>query len=214
LLESAHTVFGSWKLRTAFAGGLAPEITPEGLEPFDVIRPGEQSRHRLGYQARVSLHPEDLTETGGGLLLADDTLAAVGLNSGPLPGLDHVNLRLIGVFATYAAPEWKVTATVNNADTRLYYAGSRKDDSFIVGYVQAERHLGYEFTGFVRWEDSAGARSATYLHLFEQFARTRGVAGLRWDFLEHQALSVQFANSHTLEGRYNDIRMQWSAALF
>jgi hypothetical protein len=168
----------------------------------------------MGYQARASLHPGEFSDTGVGIVLANNELTAVDLESPELLGFDHVEVRLVGLFATYASATWKVTSTVYDVQTRLYYTDSRGNDSFVVGYIQAERRLPHNLTGYVRWEDSAGAASSPYLHLFEQFARSRRVAGLRWDFLERQALTVQFANSLTLDGHYSDIRLQWSAAFF
>jgi hypothetical protein len=211
LLESGRTVFGTWKLRTAAAAGIAPQLTAEGLQPFNLLNP-DSHRHLMGYQARASLHPGDFTETGFGIVVANDDLTAAP--SPELLGFDHVELRLFGLFATYAAADWKVTGTVYNAETRLYYTAYRNDDSFIVGYVDAERHLTHDLTGFARWEDSYGAGGSPYLHLFEQFARSRRVAGLRWDFIPRQALTIQFTDSHTLNGRYCDVRLQWSAAFF
>jgi hypothetical protein len=213
LLESGATVFRSLWLRTAVAGGIAPQFTSEGMEPFDLLRP-DSHRHQMGYQARASLHPGEFSDTGVGIVLANNELTAVGLESPELLGFDHVEVRLVGLFATYASATWKVTSTVYDVQTRLYYTDSRRNDSFVVGYIQAERRLPRNLTGYVRWEDSAGAASSPYLHLFEQFARSRRVAGLRWDFLERQALTVQFANSLTLDGHYSDIRLQWSAAFF
>jgi hypothetical protein len=213
LLESGATVFQSWRLRTALAGGIAPQITAEGMEPFDLLRP-DSHRHQMGYQARASLHPGEFTETGVGIILANNELTAVDLESPELLGFDHAALRLVGMFATYAGMEWKVNATLYYADARLYYTSSHRDDSFMVGYIQAERRLPCNLTGYVRWEDSSGTGDSPYLHLFEQFARSRRVAGLRWDFLDRQALTVQFANSLTFDGHYSDIRLQWSAAFF
>jgi len=37
---------------------------------------------------------------------------------------------------------------------------------------------------------------------------------LRWDFVDRQALTLQAARSHTLDGHYTDVRVQWSAAFF
>jgi hypothetical protein len=213
LLESGAPVFNTWRLRMAVAGGIAPQITPRGLEPFDLLHP-DSNRHQMGFQGRASLHPGEFTETGVGILLAADALTAVEFEPPALVGLDHVDLKLFGVFATYAAASWKITVTIYDASTRLFYTAARKDDSFAVGYVQAEYRLAHDLTGFARWEDSAEARSSPYLRLFEQVARSRHVAGLRWDFMDRQALTVQFTKSHTLNGRYSDIRLQWSAAFF
>jgi hypothetical protein len=213
LLESGASVFNTWRLRVALGGGIAPQITPHGLEPFDLLHP-DSNRHQMGFQARASLHPGEFTETGVGILLANDDLTAVEFESSALPALDHVTLKLYGVFATYAAASWKVTATLYDAATRLFYTTYAKEDSFAVGYVQAEYRLAHDLTGFARWEDSGEARASPYLRLFEQVARSRHVAGLRWDFGGRQALTLQFTRSHTLDGHYSDLRVQWSAALF
>jgi len=213
LLESGAPVFTTWHLRTALAGGIAPHLTPHGMEPFDLLRP-DSNRHQMGFQGRASLHPGEFTETGVGILLANDELPAVEFESPSLAGFDHVDLKLFGVFATYAAASWKVTATIYEARTRLFYTAYSKADSFAVGYVQAEYRPVHALTGFARWEDSAGAASSPYLRLFEQVATSRQVAGLRWDFVSRQALTVQFTRSHTLDGHYCDLRLQWSAALF
>src|SRR6266702_8230891 len=103
LLESGATVLESWWLRTALAGGIAPQITAEGMEPYDLLRP-DSHRHQMGYQARASLHPGEFTETGVGLVLANDELTAVDatspqLESPGLTGLDHIEVRLAGMFA-------------------------------------------------------------------------------------------------------------------
>lgn len=212
LIESSKPVFGSWRLHIAAGAGIAPQLTPEGLEPFDLVHP-DSNPHRVGYQARASLHPGDFTETGFGVLAAYDELAAAELPPAPIR-LDHVSLKLVGLFGVYAAGAWKLAGTVYHADAHLYYTGSSVVDGFVVGYVQLERHLPDDLTAFARWEDSYGAGHAPYLKLFEEFARSRHVAGLRWDFATRQALTVQLADTHTLNGRFTDVRLQWSAALF
>ena len=72
LIESSRPVFGGWRLRTAVAGGIAPQMTSEGLKPYDLVHP-DSDRHTMGYQARASLHPNDFTESGVGVLVATDT---------------------------------------------------------------------------------------------------------------------------------------------
>jgi hypothetical protein len=214
LIESSKQVFGTWRLRTAAAGGIAPQLTSVGLEPFDLVHP-DGNRHQMGYQARASLHPGDFSETGVGVLVANDQLTRIGtLPPRAFTNFDHVDLRLFALFGTYAATDWKVLSAVYYADARLNYMTAVARDSFIVGYVQFQRRLAFDFTGFVRWEDSSRAADSAYLLSFEQFARSRYVAGLRWDFQQRQALTVQLSNSHTLDGRFSDVRLQWSAALF
>jgi hypothetical protein len=212
LIESSHSLFNDWRLRTAVAGGVAPKLTNTGLEPFDLIHP--DSGRRTGYQARASLHPGEFTETGIGVLAADDQLAASELSLRGRPGLGHVDLRLFGVFGAYAGDAWKVTGTVYYVQAQLHYLGFSVDDSFGVGYLEAERHFPHELTAFARYEESAGVGHSPYLRLYQQFFRSRYVGGVRWDFSERQALTLQVADSFLLNGHYCDVRLQWSAALF
>jgi hypothetical protein len=213
LIEGSKPAFGSWRVRTALAAGIAPQLTADGLEPYDLIHPNS-NRHTMGYQARVSIHPSEFTETGVGVLVAADEMPEVGTPSPPQVGLDHVNLRLAGVFGTYVAEDWKVQGTFYYADARLYYDTGRVDDNFGVGYLQGEYRFGWNLTGFLRWEDSVGAGYSQYLKLFEEFAAVRYVGGLRWDFARRQALTLQLGNTHTLNGHFDDIRLQWSGAFF
>ena len=212
LIESSREVFGDWRLRTAAAGGVAPKITGESLEAFDLVHP--DGGRRMGYQARASLHPGEFTETGVGILAAYDQLAAEGSTAPQHIGLDHVDLKLYGLFGTYAGDAWKVTATVYFAQAQLHYTGATVADSFGVGYVEVERHFARDFTGFARYEESVGTGNSAYLRLFEEFARSRYVGGARWDFTDRQALTVQLTDTFLLNGHFSDVRLQWSAALF
>jgi len=211
LVESGHKAFCSWRLRTAIAGGLAPIITPDGLEPFDLLHP-DSKHHQVGFQARASLHPGEFTESGFGLVVATDELPAIGLTAPPIPGLDHADLKVLGAFGIYAASNWKVHATWYHVDTQLNSPTASVSGSFGVGYVEAERRLPHELTGFLRWEGSANAGDSAYLKLFPMFVRQRNVIGLRWDFVSRQALTLQLSDTNTLDGHFSDIRLQWSAA--
>lgn len=213
LIESSREVFGRWRLRTAVAGGLAPKLNNDGLQPFDLIHP--DGGRRMGYQARASLHPGEFSDSGFGVLMADDQIAATGLRPVNGVGIDHVDLQLYGLFGAYADDAWKVTATVYVARTELHYIiGPTAEDSFGFGYIEAERHFGRNFTGFVRYEEAAGVGNSPYLHLFEQFARERYLGGVRWDFVDRQALTLQVTDSFFINGHFSDVRLQWSAALF
>ena len=211
LIESGHQAFGSWRLRTAIGSGLAPIITPQGMEPFDLLHP-DSKHHQVGFQARASLHPDEFTETGFGLIAATDELPTIGLTQPPLPGLDHVDLKLFGAFGIYAASNWSVLATWYHADTQLCSPVETINGSFGVGYVEAERRLPHDLTGFLRWEPSDNAGNNAYLKLFPMMVRQRNVVGLRWDFMPRQALTLQLSGTNTLEGHFSDIRIQWSAA--
>jgi hypothetical protein len=213
LIESSDPAFRGWRLRWALGAGIAPHITADGLDPFDLVHP-ESRRRQFGYQARASLHPNEFTETGFGGFAASDELPAIGLATPPIPGLDHADLKLLGIFGAYASNDWKVLATVYHAATRLIAPTTTSAATFEVGYVELERRFAGDFTAFARWEDSANTSHAEYLQLFPAFFRTKHLGGLRWDFVQRQAFTLQLTDSHTLKGRFSEIRAQWSAAFF
>jgi hypothetical protein len=213
LIESSRPAFGGWRLQTALGGGIAPRITPDGLDPFDLLHPNS-THHQVGYQARASLHPGELSDTGFGLLAATDELTTMGLVAPPVPGLDHVDLKLIGAFGAYAGNDWKVLGTWYYVYTKLVAPTGSPTDHFGLGYLELEKHLAGDFTGFARLEESVHASDATYLKLFPAFFKAKYVGGVRWDFVSRQAVTLQLSNSHTLAGHFSDIRVQWSAAFF
>ena len=214
LVESNHAGPDGWYLRTAAAGGLAPQLTSGGLEPFDLVHP-DHNRRQGGYQARASLHPSEFADTGFGVLAASDDIAVVSLPTTPAAlGLEHVDLTLLGVFGTYATPSWKIFATYYYVGTELHYVDRLPHNHFSVGYLQAEKRLGHEFTAFGRIEASIGAADSPYLHLFPEAGRDKYIGGLRWDFMQRQALTLQLTKTYTLQGHFADVRFQWCAALF
>jgi hypothetical protein len=213
LIESSRPVLSTWSLRTAVGTGISPVLTPRGMRPFDLLRPSP-AHGQAGFQAKAALFASEFSESGAGLLLAYDDLNAVGWPPNAAFNFDRVDLTLYGVFGTYADTNWKLTGTVYYTLANIHSTTPGVDRRFVIGYVQAERQLQYGLTAFARVEDSSGAGASRYLHLYREFAKTRYVTGLRWDFAHHQALTVQATDTRALVGHFKDVRLQWSAALF
>ena len=213
LVESSHAVPDGWYLRTAAAGGIAPQITSDGLVPFDLVHPDHNHR-QVGYQARASLHPNEFTETGVGLLAANDELAVVSQPTPQTFGLDHVDLTLLGAFGTYAGPSWKLVGTFYYVQSGLDYVDHVQHDRFELAYLQAEKRLDHQLTLFGRIETSLNTSNSPYLQLFQEFGREKYLGGVRWDFQSRQALTLQLGKTYTLQGHFADVRLQWCAALF
>ena len=79
----------------AMGGGIAPVLTPEGLEPLDLLTL-DTRRHKLGFQARIAWLPDELEDSGVGLLFAHNEIAWRGPADAPPPGFDHVDQSVIG----------------------------------------------------------------------------------------------------------------------
>jgi len=188
---------------TALAGGIAPQITPEGMEPFDPAASGFAPPSN-GIPGTCVMHPGEFSETGMGILLAHNELTrSIWSHPSWITRADGPRSRrgqVTGMFATYAGAAWKINATVYNARCPPLLCGLPPQGQFHRGYIQAERRLPHDLTGYVRWEDSSGAADSPYLHLFERFARSGAWPGCSWDFVHRQALTVQYTNCSSSTG--------------
>lgn len=213
LTESSWRLARGGALHTAFGGGIAPVLTPDGLAPFDVLSPHTRE-HQLGFQARAAFLPRELEDTGVGLLIGHNEINWLGEPPPQFADISHVDQMVIGAYASYARESWKVYGTLYHVSATLKDAVDRSsDETFAVGYVQAERQLPRHLELFARHEDSRDVNDSGYLRLFRNFVVSRTSVGLRWEFTRRHALTLQFSDSHTLVDDYREFRLQWSAAL-
>ena len=212
LTESSWHLGKRHGLRTALGGGIAPVITPEGLEPFDLLAP-DIRRHKVGIQARVTYLPDELEDTGVGLLFAHNEIAWRGPQLLVEP-FDHIDQTVTGAYLNLEANRWKLHAAAYRVEAEFgERGGPATRNDFLVGYLQIERSLPRGIDLFVRHEDSADTEASGYLRLFPHFVTWRTSVGARWQFAREHALSLQLANSHTMQDKYREFRLQWSAAL-
>lgn len=213
LVESSWHLPNGHGLRAAFGGGLAPVVTEEGLEPLDLTNPSAHD-HRLGFQARLAYLPDELGDSGVGVLLAHNELnsaddALVGTVS-----FDHVDQSVAGLYASLRKGDWRLFGAGYYTQATLKgTAAPSSEDGFFTGYVQAEWDLSGALGLFARHEDSAQTRDVAYLELFPNFVLSRSSLGLRWAIARRHALSFQISDTRTTLDDYGEIRIQWSAAL-
>lgn len=205
----------SWSrgLRTAFGGGIAPVLTDEGLEAFDLLKPN-LSRHKFGAQARLSWHPKELEETGVGLLYAHNEIGWRGPTPSPVSTFDHVDQNVIGIYARYDESNWKLQAAAYRVTA--WFDGSNVDASrqkFLVGYAQVERDLSSGMALYLRHENTDDPDNSSYLRLFPEFVNRRTTVGARWQFARSHALTLEASESRQRSQDYKEFRLQWSAAL-
>jgi len=212
LWESGWRVGGSYRVKTALGAGLAPVITPDGLEPFDVVQP-DASAHNLGVQARIAYQPNELEDTGVGLLFARNEIGAKDAPQSPLGPFDHVDQTVIGMFARGEWGPWKLQATGYHVANKLNGAEAAPSQDFFTGYVQVERDLPHGFELFARHENTTDASDDLYLQMFPKYVLRRTALGGRWQFARSHALTFEVANSDSRTESYPEYRLQWSAAL-
>lgn len=192
----------------AAAGGIGPILTRNGLEPYEVFSSRTHDR-RPAFGLRLMYLPDFTDDDGVGIVASH---AEIGLDEiGNVAQSDHVDLDAYGVFVSWTSGPWQARGTVYRIRAG-YDAPDPGSDQFWAGYVQVSRELGGEFTLLARYEDSDGASDSRYVRYFPDFVEERAVVNLRWDFSVRQALAVELASSKAREGRFRELRVQWSAA--
>lgn len=214
LVESSWHLAGNRGLRTAIGGGLAPLITADGLEPFDVTHP-DVHKYQLGFQARIGFLPDELEDSGFGLMFAHNELNWEATPPPQFANATHIDQTVIGAFGNYSNDPWHVNGAVYYIDTDPVAAGPADHyTGFVTGYLQVERNLSPGVVLFGRHENSINAADVPYLSLFPNYVPKRTVLGVRWEFHRRQAVTMQVAKSHSLVDSYGEFRLQWSGALF
>lgn len=214
LVETNWHIQGSHGIQTAFGGGLAPLLAEGELEPFDVTHPNA-NEHQLGFQARVTYLPDELGESGGGVLIAHNEINWEEEPPPQFATVTHVDQTLLGVFGSFVREPWLVTGVLYSVTAEMVGAEpSDDDDDFLVGYLQAERELPRGLTLFARYEDTSNSSEVAYLRLFPDYVVTRSAIGLRWAIGRRHALTFETADSQNMQDHFTEFRLQWSAALF
>jgi hypothetical protein len=129
----------------------------------------------------------------------------------------HAVLSIYGAYADWNSEPWRIIAANYYVDVDLDQTA--REESFISGYVQAERQLPHKLTLFGRWEDSARMQESAYVALFDDrdhdidIALRRQALGLRWDYVKRQALTIELSHVVSLKERSDEVRLQWSAVV-
>jgi hypothetical protein len=213
LWETAWRIGNRYPLHTAFGGGIAPTLTADGLEPFDLLRP-DMGRHKFGAQARIAYVPNELKDTGIGLLYAHNEIAADDDDPDTPAAFDHVDQSVIGVYAKWESEQWKLAATGYHVSAWFDGAGSDPHrNDFFAGYAQLERDFAHGVDVFARHENTLHAGDSAYLQLFPRYVLRRSTLGVRWQLARSHALTLEVSDSTSRTRSYNEFRLQWSATL-
>lgn len=210
MVESRVPFGESRALNLSVAAGLGPRLHDRELQPTEIFNP--DSRPRGGsFSLQASYLPDYWSNDGIGLLASHNE---VRIDEAVRPyGADCVDLDMLGLSFDFAPGRWRLTSAVYWIQSDFDGSADDGPDSFMSGYLQAQRTFGERFTALVRAEASSGAADSAYLALFDDFVERRSVVDLRWDFARRHALTFEWADTDTLHDRYHEYRLQWSAAL-
>lgn len=211
LFDSRRPVGTSAAVQVSLAVGIAPNPIQDKQRSF-WLDPISRGSHRVGWSARVALLPDYLGNAVG-LLGARHKLDAGDFAAkGLLQGRD-VDETVLGAYADGVWNQWTLHSALYYVDLSLQTPNAR-NENFAAGYAQLERRLTERYTVFARQEVSARAQESTYLHAVQnRFAVREPLAGVRWDFTRHHALTLEASRPTTLSNRYTRFSLQWSAVV-
>lgn len=194
--------------------GLAPKFEGQELLPFDVLDP--TSGHDLGVSTRIAYRPDVLSTNQVGLTIAYNDIAVESESNPNLADMDAIRQVTIGLFTNWRWNEWALSSNLMYFDIELQYLSGDVNDDFILGYVQAEYEATENWTLFGRVELGHGEDDSEYLQLLPAVIAHRHMLGVRWDFADSNALTIEIADTSTPtendgHDNFKELRFQWSA---
>lgn len=186
--------------------GAGPMLGEDELEALDLLHINSGS-YRPSTTLRLAYRPDALAPTEAGLFInyslipSDrDTVHYVRQSIAGLFGnWESDALRLIGEF-------YAVRTTVENE--------AITHGAFSSAHLQAEYAVLSDWTLYGRVERTFGGADDAYLLEFPHFVLDRDMIGVRFELSARQAVNLEFSNAQLHDGdRYNQLSLQWSAAL-
>lgn len=176
----------------------------ERLEPLDILDP-RKGEHGLSAAARLSYLPDAYGFNEAGMFAGYTRIPG---NRDSLPDVDQ---KVYGAFVVWGWQQTRTLGAVFYLDNRLDSAAGNARDAFGAAYLQLEYDWRANWTFYGRVEGSNGEEDDPYLARFPDLVRTRGLGGLRYDFLRRYSFKIELSRNRTDSDRYNQISAQWNA---
>ena len=194
--------------------GLAPKFEGQSLAPFDFLDP--ESGHDMTVSARVVYRPDILSTNQVGLALARNDIAVVSDSNPNLINLNSILQTTLGVFSDWEWGAWRLSTNWVYFDVEMQYGNGDVQEDFVLGYVQGEYEATEDWTVFGRAEIGFNEDNSLYLQLLPSVIAHRHMLGVRWDFANSHALTMEVADTSRQGGNlehdsFKEFRLQWSA---
>jgi len=213
-LESDFALGEKSGISLGLAAGLAPRFEGNQLVAFDILDPG--SGHELSLSGRLVYRPDVLTMKQIGLAVAHNEIDVVSDSNPNLVDLNSIRQSTFGIFYNWQWQDWRLSMNWVYFDVEMQYRDRDVDDEFLLGYVQGEYKASDDWTIFGRVEIGDNEDLSEYLQLLPNVIAHRHMLGLRWDFADSHALTLELADTSTQgaafeHANFKEIRIQWSA---
>lgn len=203
LLIEGIAEYGNSGLGYAFALATGPELSDK-LEPWDVLNPASGSQ---GPALTLNLYRQPVAygPTQYGIFASYTEIPASDR------GIDEVRQTLAGAYLNWQSAPWRIIGSAIWVRNRIEQAADDQTGDFIAAYVQAERDLQNGWSVFARAEDTFAEDNDAYLDFFPNHLRQKLLAGVRLDFLDRHALTLEVSSNRNQDDRYRELALQWTA---
>ena len=188
-------------LEAGFGTGVKFDRTK--LKPWDLLDP--DGGRKPTTSVRLSYRPDDYGDTEFGAFYVDNRVL-----------MNHTlflqnDQRVTGGYADTRFGSLRLYGTLYSVENELKgVTSARQHDNFYSAWLQGDYSINPNWMPYVRFEHSNGGRSDPYVSLFPAFVRDRQLVGLRWDFLDNQALKAEYARTDFLHEESDQWALQWS----
>ena len=187
----------------AIALAAGPELE-DGLESWDVLSPSSGS-HGSALSVNVYRQPVAYGATQYGLF---SNYTEIPVSN---PEIDEIRQTIAGTYLNWESDSWRVVSSVFYVRNRFVTASGNRTDDFYAVYLQAEKLFDNSWTIFGRAEETFADSDDAYLALFPEHVRQKLVAGLRLDFLDRHAVSLEVSSNRIHDDRYRELALLWTA---
>ena len=182
--------------------GAGAKFNGKRLEAYDLLDP--DGGHKPSASLRLSYMPDAGSDTEVGIFFVHNRIPMAHAL------LSKNKQRVLGSYANVRFDALRLYGALYRVDNDLKTISGRRQDSFYTTWLQGDYHVNANWMPYVRIEHSNGRHSDPYVALFPRFIRNRQLAGLRWDFLDNQAIKAEYARSDFLHEESNQWALQWS----
>lgn len=125
--------------------------------------------------------------------------------------IDGIRQAHVSVFANEEFRNWRIIAAINWLHNEVQFKNNQNESSSFTNiYTQIEYGINDDLTVFGRVEDTFSEEDSAYLDLLPDFISARRAIGMRFDFANSQALTLEVSRDKTQSSTDNVMSLEWS----
>ncbi len=193
---------GNAALQLEAGFGAGAKFNGEQLESFDFLDP--EGGFKPSTSLRLSYQPDAASGTEFGGFVVDNHIPVAGM------GFSTNHQTVAGGYANVILENLRLYGALYGVRNDLKASGQHQERHFFTSWLQADYQFNNQWMPYLRHEYSDGKKSDPYVALFPRFVKNRGLAGIRWDFLDNQAIKIEYAKTRYLYEDSTQWAVQWS----